>query len=240
MEVPGPVPALEDAAFNEADVSDKPGYVERRGPYDAEVARRRHIQRIRSLQSVDDLVGSAVRALRLAGELDDTYVFFTSDNGFLIGQHRLAGKNVPYEQALRVPLLVRGPGLPSGVVRQSTFGLVDLAPTILDIAGATARRVIDGRSMLGALGSDQPGYADYLIQAGSDAGDWWWRGVRGREHTYVRYDDGFEELYDLVRDPHELTNVAGDPAYEDVLRRYEARLEVLESCRGTECLSTAR
>jgi arylsulfatase A-like enzyme len=240
LKVPGPVPAVEDPSFDEVDVSDKVRRVAERPGFPVATARHEHVQRIRSLRSVDDLVGRAVRTLRRTGEHATTYVFFTSDNGYLIGQHRLMGKNVPYEPALLVPFLVRGPGLPPGTVRSATFGMVDLAPTFLDIAGGRARRLPDGRSMLAALRGQADGYADYLIQGGGDGGAWWWRGVRSHDVTYVRFGSGFEELYDRTRDPDELDNVATDPAYADLLRRYESRLEVLESCQGTECLSTSR
>jgi N-acetylglucosamine-6-sulfatase len=180
-----------------------------------------------------------VRALRRTGELRRTYLFFTSDNGYLMGEHRLRYKNKPYEPNLHIPLLVRGPGLPAGAERRATYGLVDLAPTFLDLAGAQAAVQVDGRSMLPALQSGRGSYRHYLIQAGGWTDQpgvrWWWRGVRSRDYVYVRYRGGFEELYDRRRDPHQLRNVVGNPTYRRVLADYGRRLEVLERCSGRTC-----
>jgi arylsulfatase A-like enzyme len=144
---------------------------------------------------------------------------------------------MPYEEALRVPLVVRGPGVPTGVIRKQQYSLVDLAPTFLQIAGAQEGSVLDGRSMLGTWRRGAPGYEDYLIQAGAVDKQWWWRGVRSRAFVYARYDDGFEELYDRRADPHQLRNVAGAPSYADELARARARLTALESCAGAACWS---
>lgn len=230
-------PSLSDPSFNEADVTDKPAWVQTSREVSPQAMTDLHRARIRSLRSVDDQVAAAVDALRDVGELDNTYIFFTSDNGFLLGEHRLTRKTAPYETALQVPLLVRGPGLPAGVVRRSMFGLVDLAPTFLRLSGAVPGRTLDGRSMLANLRSGGQGYRHYLIQAGANRQPWWWRGVRSREYVYLRYDDGFEELYDMVRDPAQLDNVAGDPAYEQVRADYADRLSRLETCVGTTCQS---
>jgi len=229
-------PSLSDPAFNEADVSDKPRYVQER----TKVSRSRiialHRARIRSLRSVDEQVRRTVKALRAAGELRNTYIFFTSDNGFLLGEHRLADKNLPYEPALQVPLVVRGPGLPAGAVRRQLYGMVDLAPTFTALAGATATRVVDGRSMLETLRNGDGGYRRYLVQAGiGPSSRWWWRGVRSHRYAYVRYASGFQELYDLNRDPRQLTNVASLPRHQDVLVDLDATLQLLQDCSGPAC-----
>jgi arylsulfatase A-like enzyme len=228
-------PSMLSPSFDEVDVSDKPAYVQARGPVDGDRITRLHRARIRSLQAVDEQVGTLVRSLREAGQLSRTYLFFTSDNGYLLGEHRLQGKNVPYEPSLAVPLLVRGPGLPAGASRTETFGLVDIAPTLLELAQADATRVLDGRSMVGTLRHGDPGYRQYLIQAGTEQRQWWWRGVRTASHTYVRYDDGTEELYDRVADPSQLQNLAGVPGHTGELRDYAARLDRLADCAGAEC-----
>jgi len=228
-------PSVSDLAFNEADVTDKPTWVQARRKVRRSNITDWHLARIRSLRSVDEQVAATVDALQDTGELDNTYIFFTSDNGMLLGEHRLTGKNYPYEQALRVPLLVRGPGLPAGTVRPATFGMPDLAPTFVDLAGATPTRTLDGRSMLATLQGGSPGYDHYLIQAADMTHEWWWRGVRSEPYVYIRYDDGFEELYDRVNDPAELQNVASDPAYASVRAEYAARLSRLENCTGEAC-----
>ena len=86
--------------------------------------------RLESLLAVDDAVGNLIRTLRRTGELDHTVVIFTSDNGYLLGQHRQIGKELPYEESMRVPLIVRGPGFPSGARRRQLVANIDLAPTI--------------------------------------------------------------------------------------------------------------
>lgn len=240
-------PALADPAFNELDVSDKPAWVQETVEASAASRIAWHRARIRSLRSVDDQVKNTVDALYAAGELRNTYLFFTSDNGYLLGEHRLGNKNKPYEQSLKIPLVVRGPGIPHGVVRRSTYGIVDLPATFVDLANATPARRLDGRSMAATLRRGAPGYGGYLIQAAvseassstgpaaSYASPWWWRGVRTRQFVYVRYDDGFEELYDMRKDPAQLDNVAGDPAYAGVQKAYAARLAVLADCVGATC-----
>jgi arylsulfatase A-like enzyme len=108
-----------------------------------------HRDRIRSLQAVDREVGALVRTARAAGVLDTTYLVFTSDNGFHLGQHRLpAGKYSAYDTDIRVPLLVRGPGIPAGGHVHAITGNVDLAPTFEAMAGARRPSSNDGRSLL--------------------------------------------------------------------------------------------
>jgi N-acetylglucosamine-6-sulfatase len=105
--------------------------------------------RIASLQAVDEMVGNIVDTLSAAGKLNDTYIFFSSDNGFHLGQHRLpAGKNTPYEEDILVPLLVSGPGIQPGSHVNELTGNIDIAPTIAELAGASAPSFIDGRSLI--------------------------------------------------------------------------------------------
>lgn len=119
-------------------------------------------QRLRALQAVDELVEKLVIQLDEAGVLDDTYIIYSSDNGFHIGQHRLPpGKECGYEEDIRVPLIVRGPGVPKGEVEDAVTTHIDLAPTILNIVGAEARPDFDGipiplgsRSSTGSSSSD--------------------------------------------------------------------------------------
>jgi arylsulfatase A-like enzyme len=116
------------------------------------------------------------------------------------------------------------------------YGLVDIAPTFVQLSGAEPRRRLDGRSMLQTLRHSRPGYRYYLIQAAKDHGPpWWWRGVRSSRYVYVRYSDGFQELYDMARDPAQLTNVARRRAYADIRADYAARLKVLKGCAGRSC-----
>lgn len=105
-------------------------------------------QRLRTLQSVDELVEGVVKRLEALGLLDSTYVFYTTDNGYHIGQHRLQpGKECGFEEDINVPLIVRGPGVPRGEVAEVVTAHVDLAPTILKLAGAPARADFDGEAI---------------------------------------------------------------------------------------------
>ena len=107
--------------------------------------------------AVDDMIGELIKALKESGELDNTYIFFTSDNGFHLGEHRLgAGKWTPYEEDIRIPLIVRGPGVREGRTLHQMVLNNDLAPTIAELAGADVRSFVDGRSLVPLLLRGEP------------------------------------------------------------------------------------
>ena len=198
--------------------------------------------RLRALQSVDEGVRDTVAALQEAGELENTYLIFTSDNGYLNGEHHFDGKVLPYEEAVRVPLLMRGPGIPRGVVRRQTVTTVDLAPTITALAGATAGRVQDGRNLLPTARRGAELHDDaVLIQAGPHdrarrAMPWLYRGVRTGRYTFTVWrtrQDRFFELFDRRRDPYQLRNIAYDARYRRVLTELRRRTTILSGCRGS-------
>jgi arylsulfatase A-like enzyme len=140
-------------SYNQRDVSASPPYIRdlpRFGSRTAAAIDSLYRERIRSLQAVDREVGRLVRTAQHAGVLDHTYVVFTSDNGFHLGQHRMpAGKYSPYETDIRVPLLMRGPGVPAGASVTALTGNVDLAPTFEAMAGVRRPSSNDGSSLLG-------------------------------------------------------------------------------------------
>lgn len=142
-------------SFNEEDNSDKPWvYSEEPALSDKNIAKMEKIypERIRSMQAVDEMVENIVKTLDSLGALDNTYIFFTSDNGFHMGQHRLLlGKNTAFEEDIRVPFLVRGPNIAAGTRVGSLSGNVDLASTFADIAGIDAPDFVDGRSLMPLL-----------------------------------------------------------------------------------------
>jgi N-acetylglucosamine-6-sulfatase len=229
-------PSFSDPAYDERDLSDK--YQDYRDG--SNVSRERMARvfrgRVESLQAVDEAVRDTVRALKRLGELRNTVIMFTSDNGMMLGEHAFYGKNTPWEEALRIPMVVRGPGIPTGVVRRQTMTLVDIAPTILDLGDAVAPVPQDGRSLLPTLNSAAaPGYATNLIQGGDDDAPWLFRGVRTRRYTYVMFANGFVEMYDRKRDPHQLRSVAGMPTYADVERELQRRSLLLQNCVGPAC-----
>jgi len=182
--VPAPADATEFAqaqlprppSFNEADMRDKPRIL-RRKPLESADLRDMRIDyrcRLASLLGVDRSVAKLVGILRRSGELDRTLILFTSDNGFMLGQHREAeGKNLPYEEAARVPLVIRGPGIPQGQSISTPVANVDLAPTILAATGtrqrASERRPADGMSLLPQLNGDEDQDRAILIEGRDDA-----------------------------------------------------------------------
>jgi N-acetylglucosamine-6-sulfatase len=225
-------------SFNERHVSDKPTFVRRRPRLDrAHVNRLRTIYRSRleSLLAVDDLVRGLVHELRATGELDRTYIVFTSDNGFMLGQHRVKGKSKAYEESVRVPLVIRGPGLPAGQVRDQLAANIDLAPTILDATGVRPRLRMDGISLLPladdpAVGGTRSLVLEYLV--GPDG----YSAVRTADGlVYVEYRDGERELYDLNTDPYELHNLAGKSADAALQARLARALAALRHCAGRAC-----
>jgi arylsulfatase A-like enzyme len=235
--------------FNEADVSDKPAAIQGLPPIDATAfsnITRRYRCRLESLLSVDDGVGRIVAALNQAGELDNTVIVFTSDNGFFHGEHRvLTGKNRVYEEAIRVPLVIRGPGVPEGIDVQDLSINADLAPTILDAAGATAGLTEDGRSLLPfADHPDRLHGRELLIEKGNilDADDdegavqsGEFAAIRTSRYIYVENATGERELYDLATDPYQLNNQIANPAYATVAADLAVRLASLRSCAGESC-----
>jgi N-acetylglucosamine-6-sulfatase len=230
-------PAFRDPAFLERNVADKPKAYFRNQPKPARAEMRRWFRaRIQSLQSVDESVAKIVRELRRLGELRETVILFVSDNGYLLGEHSYRGKDVPWEEALRVPMLARGPGIPNGAVRRQTMTLVDVAPTLLDLADAEPSVTQDGRSLLPTLKRPQArGYSTGLIQGGSWDRPWMYRGVRTRRYTYTRLFSGRIELYDRRTDPHQLRSVARDPRYRAVRRELQRRTAALVDCAGADC-----
>jgi N-acetylglucosamine-6-sulfatase len=227
-------PLPRSPSFNEADVSDKPPGIRRRMPFKqwriralAEI----HRQRLASPLAVDEGVGRIGDALREAGELEDTLLIFTSDNGFMLGEHRVAkGKVLPYEPSIRVPLLMRGPGIAPGV-REELVWNGDLAATILDAAGASAPFPLDGASLLRPL-PDRAILLEGPPERGTN-GMPLFTGIRTERWKYVEYVRGAAELYDLRDDPGELHNLARSA--RGVRERLARRLERLRVCAGAGC-----
>jgi N-acetylglucosamine-6-sulfatase len=173
---------------------------------------------LRTLMALDDSVGSVLAALDGVGGLGSTYVVFMSDNGLFLGEHRLGDKRLAYEESLRVPLIVAGPGLAPR--RLSDVALnVDLAPTALDLAGLPVPASMQGRSLAGVLrGGAGPARASFLYEYQADSylpvvPDI--LAVRTASRKYVTYPRGPSdvELYDLVSDPTEMRNLAGRPEW---------------------------
>lgn len=235
--------AMNDPSYGESDVADKPAEIQglEWGETKDEAALALNRGRLQALQSVDEGIAAMLRALELTGQADNTLVIFTSDNGYVLGQHRFLGKNIPYEPALAVPFLVRGPGLPEGVVRDRIGSSIDIAPTIMAAAGVEPLLPVDGRDLLPVLTTGAGSWVTMLIQAGArrpieQPFGWFFRGVRTDRYTYVRYAmSGDVELYDRRLDPYQLDNITGSAAYATVERQLSHRLRVLQHCAAAQC-----
>ena len=184
-----------------------------------------------ALQAVDRMVGDIVDELRESGRLGNTMIVFMSDNGVENGDHRWIYKLTPYEESIRVPLVVRYDPL-TAANTISARGLVsnaDIAPTIADVAGIPFEGVgtIDGVSFVPILdGSARSVRSNILLEHLDSPGKYHvpsYCGLRIANWTYVGYGDGFEELYHLTADPYELTNVADSATAELQLLRQRTR-----------------
>jgi N-acetylglucosamine-6-sulfatase len=235
------LPLPKPPSYNEADVSDKPRYIQRQPLIDAGTEakiRESHQQRLESLLSVDRAVARIVASLEEAHELENTLIVFTSDNGYLEGEHRVtSGKRLAYEPSIRVPLIMRGPGVPAHRVVRTLVSNVDLAPTFVDVAGARAHRLLDGRSLVPLLRNpDLRWPRDLLIESPLSPPERTFTAVRTDRYLWIEYtEQGEQELYDLARDPYELTSLHTDPALASVRETLAQKLAKLRSCRGPTC-----
>jgi N-acetylglucosamine-6-sulfatase len=227
-----PLPKLPN--FNEEDVSDKPAEIRNRPRLDAgQIANNQRMYRceLESLLSVDEGVQKVVQALVAAHELNNTLVIFTSDNGFFYGEHRLWGfKRHIYEESIRVPLVMRGPGIPPGVTVSDLSINADLAPTIVEAANANPGLVMDGRSLIPV--AQQPGIEqgrELLIEEPS------FEAIRTERYMYAEHNTGEKELYDLQKDPFELQSRQNNPAYNVIKAQLANRLLQLQTCAGASC-----
>jgi N-acetylglucosamine-6-sulfatase len=255
-------------SFDEEDVSDKPSFIRhlpRLDPTTVATIEQRYRCALASLLAVDRGVGQVVAELRRAKELENTVLVFTSDNGFFFGEHRIPEQKArPYEEALRVPLLIRVPAryLGATAVPEVTAPVanIDLAPTILDLAGAdpcrSARRcrVMDGRSLIGLIQGRAGWPEERAIGVEFDAGPrarrtlvCRYQGVRVADSFYVRHAAAADpatgacepidevERYDLAADPYQLENIhPPDPAVPEPVAEAQLRerLERLRDCAG--------
>ena len=178
------------------------------------------IRQLESLLAIDRGVKRIVAELKARHELDHTVIVYTSDNGFLWGEHRLGGKIWPYQESTNVPLIVRAPWMTHGTTNTEPVLNVDLAPTISGIAGVTPGIPEDGQSFLPMLhGSVIPTWrksflVEFLGKSKLPNGPPPYIAVQSKQFLYVNYFNGWRELYNLKRDPWELDNVAESPGYQ--------------------------
>lgn len=190
----------------------------------------------RTLAAVDEGVGQLVRALGRRGQLDNTVFIFTSDNGYLLGEHgQFDNKRFAYEESIRVPFILRYPKLAAAGTTVNELALnIDVAPTLLEIARAEPLEEAQGRSLVPLLRGERAGWresflAEYFLEKVAPRAPSW-QAVRTTRWKYIRYTalDGMDELYDLESDPAETRNLAGDPAAREHLARMRGELERLK------------
>jgi N-acetylglucosamine-6-sulfatase len=229
-----------DASFNEADISDKPKFLRPPllTPDQVQALDASWAASLEQLQTVDELVVGLYEALRDSGRLDSTYIVLTSDNGIHFGQHRQKeDKTRPWETDIRVPLLIRGPGVLPRVDTETLISYADIAPTLLDLAGLEAEDM-DGISFAPALGggSGRRTAAPIAFWAQASPYQLTWKGVRTGRHTFVEYPSGAKMLFDNVVDPPQDKNIAADPSQITLRNQLRTLSERLFICRGpVEC-----
>ena len=190
------------------------------------------------LVSVDSGLGDLERALTDTGVLDRTIVVFTSDNGYFHREHALADKRWPYEESIRIPFIVRYPPLAEAGTRNDALVLnIDLAPTLLELAGIPIPSAVDGKSLVpllaGAGGSSRTSFVTEYFDEASFPRVPSWESIRTESLKFIRYPRlgrDFDELYDLMSDPYELENQIGNTEYSPQLETLERQLDrLLES-----------
>jgi arylsulfatase A-like enzyme len=208
----------------------KKGNPNQAGPTDETIRNQ-----LRLMQAVDEGVGQLLQALTQSGQLDNTLIIFTSDNGYFHGDHGLGDKRAAYEESLRIPLLVRYPKwIKPGTKITGDILNVDIAPTMLEIAGATPPAGVKGKSIVPLLRGKakqirEDFYAEYVEEAQFQRIPTW-HAVRTREWKYVEYKGHPEwtELYHLKADPYETKNLAGEASAAKMRTKLAARLVALE------------
>jgi N-acetylglucosamine-6-sulfatase len=186
------------------------------------------------LASADEGLGQMLETLDSQGELDNTLIVFTSDEGYFYGEHGLSvERRLAYEESARIPLLMRWPKLIEAGSAIDEFALsIDLAPTLLEIGGAPAATDLHGHSLAPLLrGETVPWRESFLIEYFSDRvflriSKMGYQSVRTERWKYIRYIDldGMDELYDLRADPLEMINVIGQADALPALEEMQAEL----------------
>jgi N-acetylglucosamine-6-sulfatase len=235
-------------SFDEENVSDKPQWI-RNLPRITDEQRATLTDwkrnQLRSLRGVDDAVNAILEMLESRGELANTYVIFTTDNGTHMGEHRwwlsAGAKNTPYEEASNVPFVVRGPGVPAGVGRNHLALNNDLAPTFAQIARATTPGFVDGRSLLPVWAASPPATWRTAVlnerpPGGALHATRIYHAVMTNRYTYVEYGNGEKELYDRTADPHQLQSIH-NTASPTLLTNLHNRLQSLKVCAAASTVT---
>jgi arylsulfatase A-like enzyme len=186
------------------------------------------------------LVKAVVDKLHSRGALGNTYVVFTSDNGYHLGEHRIPGEKLrPYEESIHVPLLVRGPGVRLGSTTDKLVLNTDFLPTFTDLAGITTPPYVDGRSLRPVLTERATSWRTAILlesrkrSRSADPGvkDVPYDGIRTTTSKYVEYEGGDRELYTLSTDPYEESSTPTSSSAPSL----QTRLQALKGCAADSC-----
>ncbi|MFF4052906.1 sulfatase [Streptomyces chartreusis] len=228
----------------------------RLSPHEKDKIDEKFRKRAQSLQSIDRMIGKLRATLARAGEADNTYFVFSSDNGFHLGEYRLkAGKQTAFDTDVRVPLVIAGPGVAAGRTSDAQVSNIDLAPTFQRIGGAPVSSRVDGHSLLPLLdgGSNANWRKANLIEhrhARQSPGDPDNNGgesisppnydaLRTDAYTYVEYGSGAKEYYDLRTDPYQLHNTVRQLSSARRAELHDALIR-LKKCDGDGCWSAGQ
>lgn len=232
------------ASYNETDFTDKAAAYSNVPPLTAEERDNTELlfrDRLRSMAAIDDMIGELFRTLEVQGTRGNTIVMLTSDNGFLLGHHRMLGKLAAFDRSTRVGLLAVGPGIEPGI-SVALLAHIDITATILELAGAPIPDVVDGRSFVPLLyGQDLAERPDGILIENRQPS--FSRGqiiehdyvtLRLDSSAYVQHASGNHEFYDLAQDPDQLDNQYNSL---NAARKAElaSRVEELRLCAGAQC-----
>jgi N-acetylglucosamine-6-sulfatase len=244
----GPYYPLNDHAFDgislynapsrgEEDMGDKPAFLRRLprpSKEDIKGWRKDYEGKVEELQEVDDLVAEVLGTLAATGQLANTYVLFATDNGYMMGEHRIDAKGAPYEEATRTPFVVRGPGVAQGANSSALVGLIDLPPTLCQLAGASTDG-FDGRSLVPLLGGGVPDTWRKHLFVEHYPGHRF-RMLRSDRYVYVEYPGtNYRELYDMSNDPNQLRSLHRDAGKQPLMADFSSRLARFAACSGESC-----
>lgn len=169
---------------------------------------------------VDHQVGRVLDALAASDHAKDTIVVLFSDHGYHLGEKNRVSKHGLWEEAVRVPFIIRLPGDTDGKECIQPVGLIDLYPTLLELTGLPARDENEGASLVPLLKNPEANWRHAVLTTYARRN----HSLRSKRFRYIRYEDGSEELYDHGQDPHEWRNLAGDPQYSQIKQRFQKLL----------------
>lgn len=260
------LPHDESEGLNEGNVSDKPRFI-RDAPFltprEKRVYRVYWQKQLDAMRTVDDGVKRILDTLGYLGRMRNTYVIFTSDNGFFFGEHRLlGGKFLAYEPATHMPFLIRGPGIKPGTETGELAANIDVAPTVLDLANVEPTKSIDGRSLVPFLEDPElrtrrPILFESFVETNDVEANGAFRsrpqgsgteasasllappkdyaGIRLGPYKYIAWPSGEKELYNINEDPNELNSIHKVPNFFPIRNFLHRQMQRLIDCVGREC-----